>query len=81
MFYVEHADTFSYEYTVLAKCDTREEAQHIRDWYHSQQRDHTMSEYHVVDDVSRRGGLYQGMLEYCARERERKGYNPLVVNP
>lgn len=50
-FWVEHADTFSYEYTVVAECETREEAQEVRDWY--QARTGAMSEYRVVDSSAK----------------------------
>lgn len=73
MFYVEHADTFSYEYTVVAECETREEAEHICDWYRSRD-DQQMSEHRVVEWQQLRGTVYRGFLDWCERSRAAAGY-------
>ena len=53
-YWVEHADTFSYEYTVVAECTTRDEANDVAEWYRKQAG--AMSGYRVVDSYAKLRG-------------------------
>ena len=68
-YWVEHADTFSYEYTVVAECDTRDEANEVAEWYRKQAG--AMSEYRVVDTYGAlKGTPYPELIAMATARRQ-----------
>ena len=71
MYWIEHVDTFSYDYTVVAECESLDEATSLQEWYRSRGR--PMSEYRVV---SRREDLrsepHSEILGLCALQRAKE---------